>query len=70
MLLLGLLLGRWWRVVIPVGSIAWAIALVATDVGSGVAFVIGCVLIAAANIAVGTLVFQGVRLGIRSIRHA
>jgi len=72
MLLVGLVLGRWWRVVIPVGAAAWAVALVVTGVGSGVAFLGEAALFAAVNIAVGALVFQGIYgiyVGVRFVRH-
>ena len=41
MLLVGLVLGRWWRVVIPVAAIGWTVLLMATGVGSGLAFALG-----------------------------
>jgi len=61
LLLIGLALGRWWRVVIPLATIGWAIALIVTDTGSGLGFALGAGLLAAANLAVGVLVFQGGR---------
>jgi hypothetical protein len=61
LLLLGLVLGYWWKLVIPIGAVAWVAVLTLTGVGSGVDFAIGAALFAAANLAVGVLVFQAVR---------
>jgi hypothetical protein len=58
LLLVGLLLGRWWRVVIPVAAIGWTALLMATGVDSGLAFALGATMLALVNVTIGVLVFQ------------
>jgi putative effector of murein hydrolase LrgA (UPF0299 family) len=61
LLVVGLALGRWWRVVIPASVVGWVVVLLATDVGSGPAFMLGAAAFAAVNVTVGVLVNVGVR---------
>jgi hypothetical protein len=61
LLLVGVVLGRWWRVVVPLSVIGWVVLLIATDVGSGSRFVVEAGLLAAANVIVGTILNQSVR---------
>jgi hypothetical protein len=61
LLLVGVVLGRWWRVVVPLAMIGWVVLLIATDVGSGSRFVVEAGLLAAANVIVGTLLNGAVR---------
>lgn len=69
LLIVGLALGKWWRVVIPAATIGWVVLLFATDVGSGISFALSAALFAFANVTVGALVFQGLRsLWQRSVR--
>lgn len=67
LLLVGLVLGRWWRVVIPVAAIGWAVLLIATGVDSGPSFAVAAALLGAVNVAVGVVVFQAGRLFLRSL---
>jgi hypothetical protein len=67
LLLVGLLFGRWWRWVIPLGVLGWVLALMFTDVGSGLRFALSAGSFAVANLAVGVLVNQGVRASFRSL---
>jgi hypothetical protein len=69
LLLVGLVLGKWWRVVIPVGTVAWVVVLVATDTGSGTAFAAGAALFGAINLTVGVLVNQAVRRSLLLFRR-
>ena len=62
LLLVGLLLGKWWRVVIPAATIGWVALLVATGTGSGPDFAVVAALYAIVNVTVGVLVFQAARL--------
>jgi hypothetical protein len=62
LLIVGLALGRWWRVVIPVATIGWAVLLVATGVDSGTSFFAEAALLALINVTLGVLVFQGASL--------
>ena len=60
MILLGLVLGRWWWVAIVTAALGWPILLVVTDVGASGAGLLEAAALAAANAAVGVLVHQGV----------
>jgi hypothetical protein len=61
LLLVGVVLGRWWRVVLPLAVVGWIVLLIATDVGSGFRFVVEAGLLAAANVIVGAILNQAVR---------
>jgi len=67
LLLVGLVLGRWWRVVIPAGAMAWAVLLIVTGVDSGLSFAASAALLGAINVAVGVVVFQAAHLSFRSL---
>ena len=56
LILLGLVPGKWWRVLVPVATIGWPIMGVATDVGSGIDFMLGASAFAFANVTVGVLI--------------
>jgi hypothetical protein len=57
LILLGLVVGRWWLVAIA--AIAWPIALVGTKVGSGFSFAVGSAAVAVINTAAGVAVHKG-----------
>jgi len=61
MIFVGLVLGKWWRVLVPVAAIGWAAVLIATGVGSGTSFALGAAFFGLINVTLGVLVFQGVR---------
>lgn len=67
LLLVGLVLGRWWRVVIPAAAIGWAVLLIVTGVDSGLSFAVAAALLGAINAAVGVVVFQAARLTFRNL---
>jgi multidrug efflux pump subunit AcrB len=67
MLLVGLVFGRWWWAIIPVGTIAWVVLLIATDVGSGLGFALGAAALGALNIVVGVLVYQAIAWMVRGL---
>ena len=67
LLLVGLVLGRWWRGVIPAAAIGWAVLLLATGVDSGLPFAAAAALLGAINAAVGVVVFQAARLSFRGL---
>ena len=69
LLLVGLVLGRWWRIVIPAAAVGWALLLIATGVDSGLEFAAGAAALGAANVAVGVLVYQAVHLALRALRR-
>jgi hypothetical protein len=68
MLLVGLVFGRWWWATIPLGTIAWVVATIATEAVSTFGGAMGAAAFGAANVVVGVLVYQAVALLIRSIR--
>lgn len=65
-ILVGLVFGRWWRIAIPVAVLGWPILLITTGVDSGLRFAVAAGLLAAANVLVGVLAYQGARLIIRA----
>jgi hypothetical protein len=65
-ILLGLMFGRWWRIAIPVAAIGWPVLLITTGVDSGLGFAAAAGLLAAANVVVGVLAYQGIRRIIRA----
>ena len=67
LLLVGLVLGRWWRVVIPAATIGWAVLLIVTGVDSGLSFAVAAALLGAINVGVGVVVFQAARLTFRNL---
>jgi choline-glycine betaine transporter len=67
LLLVGLVLGRWWRVVIPAAAIGWAVLLIVTGVDSGIRFATAAALLGAFNVAVGVFVFQAARRLLHSL---
>jgi hypothetical protein len=58
LLLVGLVFGRWWRVVVPVATVGWVVWLVADGFGSGLEFAVEAGALALVNVAVGVLVYQ------------
>ena len=67
LLLVGLVFGRWWKIVVPAAVIGWPVLLIATGVDSGLRFAVAAGLLAAANVFVGVLAYQGLRLIARGI---
>ncbi|MEU7951685.1 hypothetical protein ACGFJ4_09875 [Micromonospora chalcea] len=68
LILLGLLLGRWWRLSLVAAALGWPVLLVATgvtDVGAGL---LGAAVLAVANTGAGVLLHQGARMAIRRLR--
>jgi hypothetical protein len=59
LLLVGFVLGRWWRVVVPAAAIGWAVLLIVTGVAAA--------LLGAINVGVGVVVFQAARLTFRNL---
>ena len=70
LILVGLALGRWWRVVIPLAAVGWPILLIVTGVDSGFDFVLAASALAIANVTVGVLVYQVLWLLVRGITGA
>ena len=70
LIVVGLVFGRWWRIVIPGAAVGWAVLLIATGVDSGFAFALGAVVIAIPNVALGVLVHQALLLLARRVTTA
>jgi hypothetical protein len=64
-LLVGLLFGRWWKITVPVAVLGWPTVLIASGVDSGFRFAVAAGVLAAANVVVGVLAYQAVRLIVR-----
>lgn len=62
LLLVGLVFGRWWRVTVPMATVAWVVLLLAGGYGSGLSFAAGAGAFALANLVLGVLVFQAIAL--------
>jgi hypothetical protein len=67
LLLVGLVLGKWWRVVIPAAAIGWAVLLMVHGVDSGFSFAASAALLGAINVTVGVIVFQATSRLLRSL---
>jgi hypothetical protein len=65
LILVGLIFGRWWRIVIPLAAVGWAVLLIVTGVDSGFVFALGAAAIAIPNVAFGVLVHQALWLLVR-----
>jgi hypothetical protein len=64
-LLVGLLFGRWWKITVPVAVLGRLAVLIASGVDSGFRFAVAAGVLAAANVLVGVLAHQAVRLVVR-----
>jgi hypothetical protein len=70
LILFGLVFGRWWLATLIVSAIGWPVLLIATDVESGIAFVIGAGTLAVANAGVGILIHRALWLLVRGVTSA
>jgi hypothetical protein len=62
MLLVGLVFGRWWWLTIPIGTVGWVLATVATGAVTDFSGALGAAAFAAANVIVGVLIYQALAL--------
>lgn len=69
MILVGLVLGRWWRVVLVASAFGWPLLLVATDVVDFGAALIEAAALALVNACVGVLAHQGCLHAYRHLRR-
>lgn len=69
MILLGLVLGRWWWVALAAAAVVWPVVLVAADVVPLDATLLAAALLAAVNAGVGMLAHQAVLHAYRHLRH-
>lgn len=58
-LLLGFLLGRWWKIVVAAAAVAWPLLLVADGVRPDAPLLLGGALVGAVNAAVGAAIWLG-----------
>ncbi|MCV2396258.1 hypothetical protein OEB99_18260 [Actinotalea sp. M2MS4P-6] len=69
MIAFGLVLGRWWRLTLPLAAVVWVTVLVADGVMGLEPGLIGAALLAVANAGLGVLVHQGVLQSYRWLRR-
>lgn len=69
LLVLGAVLGRWWRSTLVLGTVGWVVVLLATDV-IGWSSVLAAAAFGFVNTAVGVAVHQGVLWAIRGAIRA
>lgn len=70
MILLGLVLGRWWRVALVTSALGWPILLVATDAMNFEPGLLASTGLAVLNTGAGVLIHQGVLWTYRQVRRA
>lgn len=68
MILLGLVLGRWWRTALLAGAIIWPVIVVSDD-SIGVSVIPAAAMLGVLNAAAGVVVTQAVLWLVRSVRH-
>jgi hypothetical protein len=68
LILLGLVFGRWWRSSLIAAAVGWPVLLIATDVMSVEAGLLGASALAMMNAAVGVLVHQVILRTTRQLR--
>lgn len=68
LILLGLVLGRWWRLAVVAAAVSWPVLLVAADVMTVQIELVAAAGLAAANTGVGALVHHGVAWVFRRLR--
>ncbi len=68
LILVGLIFGRWWRIVIPLAAVGWAVLLIVTGVDSGLVFALGAAAFAIPNVALGVLVHRVLWQLVRRVR--
>jgi hypothetical protein len=69
MILLGLVLGRWWRVALSTAAIGWPLLLLLSDVVDLNVALIAAAALAVANAGVGVLAHQGCLHAYRHLRR-
>lgn len=69
MILFGLLLGRWWKLALLVGTSGWTVLLWSQGLLSTPMEVVGAAALALANTAVGVLVHQLLLTLVRRVRR-
>jgi len=70
LILLGVVLGRWWPVPLVISAVGWPLLLLVTDVMTVEPGLVGASGLAVLNTAVGVLVHQAVLRAVRRWRRA
>lgn len=69
MMVLGLVLGRWWHLALATAAVGWPLLLLAGGVVEPGVALLGAALLAVANAGVGVLLHQAVLQGYRRLRR-
>jgi len=74
MILFGLVLGRWWKVTVPLAAVTWPLLLVMSDIDLDRSEMAVAAFLGVANAAVGALLYLAaaglVGVVVRSLRHS
>jgi hypothetical protein len=74
MILFGLVLGRWWKVTVPLAAVTWPLLLVMSDVDLDRSEVAAAAILGVANAAVGAALYLAVAalvgVVVRSLRRS
>jgi hypothetical protein len=68
LLVVGCVLGRWWKITVPVAAIGWTVMIATTQPHPDASLLVGAAAFAIVNVAVGVLLFHGFGIVIRAIR--
>jgi hypothetical protein len=68
MILVGLLLGRWWKLALVVGTSAWTVLLLSQGLLATPTEILGAAVLALVNTGVGVLVHQFMLAVVRRVR--
>lgn len=61
LLLVGFVLGPWWRIAVPITTVVWVVAVLATTEATAADDALPAAVLAVVNLAVGVLIFQAGR---------
>ena len=59
LIVLGLVVGRWWRIALVIGALGWPVALLTTNVMDLEPGLLGAAALGMVNTGLGTLIHQG-----------
>jgi hypothetical protein len=69
MLVVGLVFGRWWWLTIPLGTVGWVLATMATGAVTDFSGTLGAAAFGVANVIVGVLIYQALALSVHALRR-
>ncbi|WP_041841132.1 hypothetical protein [Actinoplanes friuliensis] len=70
LMVLGLVLGRWWRTTLVVATVGWPLLLLADGISGDYRFYAGSAALGLANTAIGVIVHQAILWCVRHLRHS